>query len=96
MSLALNCNFIPDLGQSGSQGPKVTPSAPPPAYSEIDTSSWKPPVTSGAASTRPSGPEDEPGPPGYDVVMRQHSEASEGPSPGPAVQRKKSLTSHNV
>ena len=86
---------LPDPGHSGSQqqGPKCVPSAPPPAYSEIDTSQWKPPpVTSGDSR----GIEDEPGPPGYDVVMRQQSEASEGHSKGPVVQRKKSLTNHNV
>ena len=43
-----------------------------------------------------AGIEDEPGPPGYDVVMRQQSDASEGHSKGPVVQRKKSLTNHNV
>merc|ERR1719232_676737 len=84
----------PDPGPSSiTHEPKVTPSAPPPAYSEIDTSSWKPPpVTS--ANQRPSI-EDEPGPPGYDVVMRQQSDVSEEQSSVP-VKRKKSLTSHNV
>ena len=81
--------LLPDPGERCSQqGPKCVPSAPPPAYSEIDTSQWKPPpVTSDSR-----GIEDEPGPPGYDVVMRQQSDVSEGP----VVQRKKSLTNHNV
>lgn len=78
-----------DPGESCSQqGPKCAPSAPPPAYSEIDTSQWKPPPV----TSESRGIEDEPGPPGYDVVMRQQSDASEGP----VVQRKKSLTNHNV
>jgi len=90
-----------DPGQgSSSQDPKCTPSAPPPAYSEIDTSSWKPvtnqrPSSGTSTNQRPvSCLEDEPGPPGYDVVMRQQSDVSE--EQGPVVQRKKSLTNHNV
>ena len=83
--------LFPDPGESCSQqGPKCVPSAPPPAYSEIDTSQWKP-VTSVTPDTR-GAEEEEPGPPGYDVVMRQQSDVSEGP----VVQRKKSLTNHNV
>lgn len=58
-----------------------TPSAPPPAYSEIEQ--WR------------SGPPcEEPGPPGYDVVMSQaQSNISEVDGP---VLRKKSLTNHAV
>ena len=69
------------------------PSAPPPAYSEIDlAASWKPQSS--------SQPQDEPGPPGYDVVMSQQQQqqqpsSSQGQLQG-AVQRKKSLTNHNV
>ena len=53
------------------------PSAPPPAYSEIE--GWR--------CGEPSEPREEPGPPGYDVVMSQISQP---------VLRKKSLTNHAV
>merc|ERR1711963_1371825 len=88
---------------SASPGSKCTsaPSAPPPAYSEIDTSHWnnKQSTSSSTSSTTaaPCGePQDEAGPPGYEAVMRQQSESSQDQVVQGAVQRKKSLTNHNV
>ena len=57
------------------------PSAPPPAYSEIEGCSGP--------------PCEEAGPPGYDVVMRQQSQEDTANLQG-AVLRKKSLTNHAV
>ena len=57
------------------------PSAPPPAYSEIEGCSGP--------------PCEEAGPPGYDVVMRQQSQEDTADLQG-AVLRKKSLTNHAV
>ena len=75
-------SYCPDKTSS------APPSAPPPAYSEIDTTSWN-------SSNKPQvEPQDEPGPPGYEAVMRQQS--LEGSSQQGPVQRKKSLTNHNV
>jgi len=70
------------------------PSAPPPAYSEIDlAASWKP--------QSPSQPQDEPGPPGYDVVMSQQQQQQQqqqqpSSSQGQLQGAVKSLTNHNV
>ena len=69
--------------EMGSAGPKSVvdqsghPTAPPPAYSEIED--W-----------RCGAPSEEPGPPGYDVVMSQNTVSSQ------PVLRKKSLTNHAV
>ena len=95
------------LDTSASPGSKCTsaPSAPPPAYSEIDTSHWnnKQSTSSSTSSTTAAGaagacgePQDEAGPPGYEAVMRQQSESSQDQVVQGAVQRKKSLTNHNV
>jgi len=65
-----------------------SPSAPPPAYSDIDTSSWKP---SPEASASGAEPKDEPGPPGYEDVVGNQPQKVQQP-----VQRKKSLTNHHV
>jgi len=70
----------PEMGQGGPKSvvdPSGSPSAPPPAYSEIE--GWR--------CGEPSEPREEPGPPGYDVVMSQVSQP---------VLRKKSLTNHAV
>lgn len=85
-------SITPTDGRDSSSCPDKTssapPSAPPPAYSEIDTTSWN-------SSNKPQvEPQDEPGPPGYEAVMRQQS--LEGSSQQGPVQRKKSLTNHNV
>ena len=82
ISDARDGSFCPDKTTS------APPSAPPPAYSEIDTTSWD-------SSIKPQvEPQDEPGPPGYEAVMRQQT--LEDPSQQGPVQRKKSLTNHNV
>ena len=70
----------PEMGSVGPKpvlDPSSHPTAPPPAYSEIED--WK----CGA-------PSEEPGPPGYDVVMSQSTVSSQ------PVLRKKSLTNHAV
>ena len=75
----------------GSVGPKsvvdgsAAPTAPPPAYSEIEN--WR----SGGAGGAGGAPSEEPGPPGYEAVMSQDSQAHSQP-----ILRKKSLTNHAV
>lgn len=57
----------PEMGSAGPKSvvdPRTAPSAPPPAYSEIER--W-----------RGAGPSEEAGPPGYDVVMSQDSQTSQ-------------------
>jgi len=76
--------------EMGSVGPKsvvdgsAAPTAPPPAYSEIEN--WR-----CGAPGAPGAPSEEPGPPGYDTVMSQDSQSLSQP-----VLRKKSLTNHAV
>ena len=96
------------LDMSASPGSKCTsaPSAPPPAYSEIDTSHWNNKQSTSSSTSSPAAaagasapcgePQDEAGPPGYEAVMRQQSESSQDQVVQGAVQRKKSLTNHNV
>jgi len=79
--------------QDSSKCPSTSPSAPPPAYSDIDTSSWKP---SPEASSAGAEPKDEPGPPGYEDVVGQQLQQVQQPQQVQPVQRKKSLTNHHV
>ena len=90
---------------SSTKCPSISPSAPPPAYSEIDTSSWRPTGDQEQLTVK-TEPLDEPGPPGYESVMKQQqqstsqqqttSEHQQSTATQPQPVRKKSLTNHNV
>ena len=76
----------PEMGEGGPKSvadPSSAPTAPPPAYSEIER--W-----------RCGAPSEEPGPPGYDVVMSQDQDTAVVSAASQPVLRKKSLTNHAV